>query len=215
VPSMIELLDLEHRYDQSLVLAVPGWRVAGGERWLVHGPSGSGKSTLLHIVAGLLLPSRGQVVVAGRALGEMAAAERDRFRGQRIGVVFQRFHLLGWLSALDNVRLAGQLAGMSGTPDRARGLLERLGLGDHLQARPAALSQGQRQRVAIARAVVNEPALVLADEPTASLDDEGADTVLALLEEQAASCGATLVVASHDRRLRSRFAHHLPVGGAP
>ncbi len=210
---MIQLRSLAYSYAGAAALVLDAWDAAAGEHWLVMGPSGSGKTTLLHLLCGLLRAAPGQVSVDGRDLGGLAPRELDRFRGARIGFVPQRFHLVGSLSVEQNLTLARSLAGLPPSPGRVREVLAAVGMGGRLRAMPHELSQGQAQRVAVARAVVNGPALVLADEPTSSLDDASARQVLDLLGEQARSCGATLVVATHDSRCKPAFERCLVLGG--
>ena len=202
---MFALTGIEHRFG-TFALRVPAWSVAPGERWLLAGPSGSGKSTLLHLLAGLLRPSLGSVVVGGQNIGELSDSALDRWRGRHVGFVPQRLHLLASLSVLDNLLLAQYLAGTPSDLATARAVLAALGVGDLALRMPATLSQGQAQRVAIARAAINRPALLLADEPTAALDDVNARAAAGLLAAQADAVGATLVVASHDGRIRDAFA---------
>ena len=204
---MFELEGVEHWYGTARVLAVDSWRAAAGDAWLLAGPSGSGKSTLLHVLAGLTTPTRGRVVVAGSDLGTLAPGPRDRWRGRSVGIVPQRLHLVGALRVFDNLRLAQTLAGLPSDDARIRAMLEAVHVGDLAHRYPRELSQGQAQRVAIARAVINRPALVLADEPTANLDDAHAAAALELLRAQAQEAGATLVVASHDARVRPLVPH--------
>jgi|SRR5688572_3895558 len=199
---MFALEGIEHRYGTTLALAVARWDAAAGEAWLLAGASGSGKSTLLHILAGLLRASRGRVVVADTDVASLGASAVDRWRGRTVGLVPQKLHLIGAVRVRDNLRLAQTLAGLRADDARIVALLEALQIGDLAQRFPRELSQGQAQRVAIARAVVNRPALVLADEPTANLDDAHAAAALELLRTQAIEAGATLVVASHDARVR-------------
>ena len=201
-----------HEYAGHPVLTLPRWQVAARTEALVVGPSGSGKSTLLHLIAGLLRPTRGRILVAGRDLADLEGAELDRFRGRTIGVVLQTLHLIRALSVRDNLRLAQALAGGAPDDQRIASLLDGLGLGAHLHARPEALSQGEAQRVAIARAVINRPPLILADEPTSALDDRSCLAVIELLRAQAAEAGATLVVVTHDARLRPHFGAPLDLG---
>lgn len=204
---MFELTGIEHRYGATRVLAVASWRAQGGEQWLLCGPSGSGKSTLLHILAGLTTPSAGRVVVAGQDLAALPGTARDRWRGRCVGLVPQKLHLVGAVSVADNLRLACTMAGQPVDEARIRALLEAVHVADLARRLPRELSQGQAQRVAIARAVINRPALVLADEPTANLDDAHAAAALELLRTQALEAGATLVVASHDARARPLLPH--------
>ena len=206
---MVEVENLEHGFGGQTVLELPSWRVGAGEHCLVVGRSGSGKSTLLHLLAGLAAPRGGTVRVAGQDLAALGSSARDRFRGRSVGLLLQSFHLLDTLSVFDNVRLARRLAGLPEDRARCREVLEDLGVAELGRARPSTLSHGQAQRVALARAVVNRPEVVLADEPTSALDDESCERVAALIEAEAARHGATLVVATHDSRLRGRFARSL------
>jgi len=204
---MFALTAIEHRYGAAVVLRVDAWQAGAGEHWLLAGASGCGKTTLLHILAGLTTPTAGTAVVGGTDLGTLRGAARDRWRGRTVGLVPQRLHLVGALDVRDNLRLARYLGGVPEDPARLRALLESVGVADLAHRYPRELSQGQAQRVAIARAVVNRPALVLADEPTANLDDAHAAAALDLLRGQALANGATLVVASHDARVRPLFPH--------
>jgi putative ABC transport system ATP-binding protein len=194
---------LDHRYSGRSVVRLDTLELAAGEHCALLGASGSGKTTLLHILAGILPPTAGSVRLDGEDL--YAPARDDRWRAQRIGVVPQKLHLIESLSALDNVRLAQSLLGRAddGAADRA---LTALALGEQRRRRPSRLSLGQQQRVAIARAVVNRPRLLLADEPTSALDDANARIAIDLLRSAADACGALLVVATHDARIRDRFA---------
>ncbi|MGB0954921.1 MAG: ABC transporter ATP-binding protein [Panacagrimonas sp.] len=198
-----------HDYGAAPVLVLDALSLAPSEQMLVMGPSGSGKSTLLHAIAGLLRPSQGEIHIAGQALTALSSRQLDRFRGQHIGIVFQRLHLLPALTVLQNLLWAQGLAGRSRDPAAAMQLLEKLGV-QHLAGRmPAQLSQGQAQRVAVTRALLSQPRLLLADEPTSSLDDVHAERTLTLLRTQAAEIGAALLVVSHDRRLRGQFDQQL------
>ncbi len=199
---MFELAQVTHRYGTTHAVSVPDWRADAGEAWLLAGPSGCGKSTVLHILAGLIVPAQGTVVVAGTDVRALSEGARDRWRGRTIGLVPQRLHLVGALDVRDNLRLAQSLPGLPPDDARITALLEAVGVADLAHRYPRELSQGQAQRVAVARAVVNRPALLLADEPTANLDDAHAAQALELLRAQAIEAGATLVVASHDQRVR-------------
>ncbi len=199
---MLAVKSLVHHYGTRVALRVDDFTLERGEHCALIGPSGSGKTTLLHVLAGILPPAAGEVRLDGEDLYRPARA--DRWRGARIGVVPQKLHLLGGLSALDNVRIAQYFAG--GVDDAAaRELLAALGLGERTGARPAELSLGEQQRVAIARAAVNRPRLLLADEPTSSLDDASAAAAVELLLAAAERVGSLLVVATHDARIRNRF----------
>ncbi len=163
------------------------------------GPSGSGKTTLLNLVGCLDRPTAGEVLIEGQATGELGHRALSRLRARRIGFIFQSFNLIPVLTAVENVELALQLAG-DDTDRRARAAaaLERVGIGDLLHRRPSQLSGGQQQRVAIARALVKEPAIVLADEPTANLDSATGARVLELMQELNAERGTTFLFSTHD-----------------
>jgi ABC-type lipoprotein export system ATPase subunit len=210
--SVFELRDVRHEYAGKEVLRVDAWGAQQGDQWLMLGPSGSGKTTLLHILAGILRPASGRAVVAGQDISGLLAGDLDRFRGCNIGIVLQRLHLLSSLTVAQNVLLAQYLAGVEQDSGRVREVLEGLDLADKADAYPHALSHGQAQRVAIARAVVNRPRLLLADEPTSNLDDARCAQALDLLLSQAAACGATLVIATHDQRVKARVSNHFQLG---
>ena len=211
---MFSLHGVRHAYNGLDVLNVQEWSASQGEHWLVLGPSGSGKSTLLHILAGLLRPSGGEVVVAGQRLNDLKPGELDRFRGQHVGIVLQQLHLVPTLSVEKNVLLAQYLAGVRQDRARVAEVLASVDLSAKASAYPHELSYGQAQRVAVARAVVNRPGLLLADEPTSNLDDERCMQTLDLLETQARTCDATLLIATHDQRIKARIAKHFNLSGA-
>jgi putative ABC transport system ATP-binding protein len=206
---MISVRGLAHRYGSTEVLRLPEWKVAQSERWLVLGPSGCGKTTLLHVIAGLIRPSEGEVDVSGESLRKLDGARLDRWRGATVGIVLQALHLMRHLSVRDNLRIAQYLAHAPQDDARIAETLGALGIADKAARRPAELSEGERQRVAVARAVVNRPKLLLADEPTANLDDGAAARGIELLLEQAGRHGATLVVATHDARVKQKFEKRL------
>ena len=212
---MFALHDVSHAYAGTEALRVPAWQAEQGAHWLLLGPSGSGKTTLLHVLAGILRPGAGSVSVAGQALAALSSAELDRFRGRNIGIVLQRLHLIASLTVMHNLLLAQQLAGMPQDRARAREALAGVGMDGRASAYPHQLSHGQAQRVAVARAVVNRPRLLLADEPTSNLDDTHCGQALYLLEAQAHACGATLVIATHDQRIRARISRHYQLGVRP
>ena len=198
-------LSYAHAPGGSALLTFPDVTIGRGETCAVVGPSGSGKTTLLHLIAGLLTPRAGSIHVAGQRMDTASQRERDRLRGRLIGIVLQQLRLVASLSALDNLLLAQSLAGHPADREAAVEKLVGLGLGHRLHHRPRELSQGEAQRVAIARATLGRPALLLADEPTSSLDDANAEIVLQLLTEQAVEHGAALLVVTHDARIRGRL----------
>lgn len=194
--------------EQRPILDIPSWSLAAGSQVLLRGVSGNGKTTLFNIVAGLLRPSKGSITLNQQSLYVLTESQRDPFRARHIGYVFQNHYLLAWLSALENVTMPlvyAKQVPQKHWKDRAMSLLERVGLADYANYRPAQLSTGQRLRVSIARALVNNPPLVLADEPTAALDPDTADTVIALIKTICQENNAMLVLASHDPSLSSHF----------
>jgi putative ABC transport system ATP-binding protein len=188
-------------------LADVSMSVAAGEVVAVMGPSGSGKSTLLNLIAGLDRPTAGTVTVAGRRIDSLGESALARFRARHVGIIFQFFNLLDDLTVEDNVLLPAQLAGASRRQARARAgaLLEQMGIADFRDTYPARMSGGQRQRVAIARALVNQPEVLLADEPTGALDTATGQEIGALLRSLAAA-GQTLVLVTHDPEMAERYA---------
>lgn len=200
---MLEVEDLTAGYAGRAVARLDGLSLANGEAALLTGGSGSGKSTLLLAIAGLAERHGGRAAIDGVDLGALGGRQRDKARARLVGFVFQDIHLVAGLTALENVLLAPYAAGVAQDTARALMLLERLGLAGFARRRSDRLSRGQAQRIAIARAVMLKPRLLLADEPTASLDDESCAAVAALLQESAAEAGAPLLIATHDSRLRS------------
>lgn len=197
---MIRLEGVEKRFSsrRGTVRALAGvdLTVEGGEFLVIRGPSGSGKSTLLLAAGGMLRPSAGRVIVLGEDLYALHPGARARFRSRNMGFVFQAYHLLPYLTVLENVLLARGEGAPAGRRERARELLERLGLGARIHHRPAELSMGERQRTALARALLERPPLLLADEPTGNLDPENAEAVFQRLAEYH-RVGGTVVVVTH------------------
>ena len=215
---LIELSDLRFRWRPSdpPVVDIPALHIAAGERVFIQGPSGSGKTTLLNLLGGLMVPQAGRIRVLGQELTEMSGSRRDAFRADHIGFVFQMFNLVPYLSVTENVTLPCRFS----THRRARAtqhaptveaeaerLLSHMHVGASVLAgRPAAeLSTGQQQRVAAARAFIGRPELIIADEPTSSLDADAHSAFLDLLFAEVADCGATIVYVSHDASLAASF----------
>ncbi|MBW2244008.1 MAG: ABC transporter ATP-binding protein [Deltaproteobacteria bacterium] len=212
---MVQITELSFRYgepergEQGFALRIDELRVAAGESVAFVGPSGSGKTTLLHLVAGILAPDAGHVLVAGEDLATLDDARRRAFRVAKIGLVFQEFELLDYLSVLDNILLPYRIHSIlrldGAARDRAGALAERLGIGDKLARRPGSLSQGERQRAAVCRSLVTGPSLLLADEPTGNLDPVNTGLVLDALFELTNESGATLLAVTHNLELLPRF----------
>lgn len=177
-----------------------------GEFVALRGASGAGKSTLLHLFGGLDIPNRGTVKFAGMNIAELSSRELARFRNEKVGYIFQGYHLLPELDALENVCLPARMAraDVAATEKRARELLTRVGLGERMDHRPTELSGGEQQRVSIARSLINSPELILADEPTGNLDSQTGEKIIDLLCEIQAERGVTLLIATHDMKVAAR-----------
>lgn len=201
------------------VMQLEKLEVAAGERIFLRGPSGSGKTTLLSLIAGIATPQQGKILFRDQDLVQWSGSRRDRWRADQLGIVFQLFNLLPYLSVLDNVLLGARFsaarsqraeAASGSVQQEATRLLSRLGLSQAICSRPAtALSVGQQQRVAVARALLGRPALLLADEPTSALDGEHRDQFIQLLIEEADAAGSALLFVSHDVTLAKHFSRTL------
>jgi len=207
---MLQLTDVAKRYSATgkQVAALDGvsMHLGDGEFAAVQGPSGCGKTTLLLICGGLLTPDAGTVVVGDTQLSTLSADQRARFRAGHIGFVFQQFHLIPYLSLLDNVLAAALPLRDPQARQRARGLIEQFGLGDRIHHTPAELSAGECQRVGLARAMLNSPDVILADEPTGNLDPESGEVVLQAFADFA-SRGGTVLMVTHNRDAAQRARH--------
>ncbi len=207
---MLRVSGLRFAYgDSGFRLAVPDFTARPGEKVALIGPSGSGKTTFLHLIAGIQTPDAGDVQYGEQSLVQMNAADRRRFRLTRLGLVFQQFELLEYLTVQDNIligcRLSRALPLTDARRQRARQLADEVGLGDKLRRMPGALSQGERQRVAICRALLSEPQVLLADEPTGNLDPPNKRRILQLLVDDVERRGTLLVAATHDHQLLDQF----------
>jgi putative ABC transport system ATP-binding protein len=210
----IEVKSLELIFERGKVrlkvLDIPHWRVERGEQFALFGPSGSGKTTFLNLLAGLLTPHSGRLKVCGHSLEGLPEAKRDRFRAQYIGYIYQSFNLLQGFTAAENVLLGMTFSPQKGDPNQAESLLSEVGLSHRLNFYPAQLSLGEQQRVAVARALANRPQLILADEPTGSLDPKNRDGVLKLLRDVCQKHGCTLVLVSHEKDVIAWFEKAIP-----
>jgi putative ABC transport system ATP-binding protein len=208
----IKLANIRFHYPERpdhTVLNIPQWSLKSAEQIFVHGPSGEGKSTLLSLISGIHTSNAGDVTVLGQCLNTMSNQQRDQFRAENIGYVFQQFNLMPYLNAIDNVLLATQFSSQKHTvalKDEIKNLFNELNISDKDWSRPAReLSIGQQQRVAIARALINKPQLLIADEPTSSLDEANKNTFMQLLMPMVTKNKMTLLFVSHDLSLSNYF----------
>tara|TARA_Y100000782_G_C10185904_1_gene266518 strand:- start:2321 stop:2926 length:606 start_codon:yes stop_codon:yes gene_type:complete len=197
------------QYSEANQFRFPDIELSEGEDLLIMGESGVGKTTLLHLIAGVLKPQSGSVELSGVRIHELSTAKKDRFRGRHIGLVFQRPHFVQALSLKDNLALVQYLAGEKPNSSRIREVLNSLGIEHKMNEKPNRLSIGEQQRASIALAVMNHPDIILADEPTSSLDDKNCNRVVELLKQQALSSNAQLIVITHDNRLKPHFQNKL------
>ena len=206
---MINVAGLSFSYSQAPPITFPSFSLNTGEHCLLLGESGSGKTTLLHLLGGLLRGYSGNIQLNGTELSSLSEVALDKFRGKNIGFIFQKNHLISALSVERNVLMAPFLAGMPVNQSHANQILKELGLEEKRKSPIINISVGQAQRVAIARAVMNNPSMILADEPTSALDDKNCDRVINLLLEIATKHKSTLVVATHDQRLKDKIKNQI------
>lgn len=212
---MLIIENLSAGYSKKAIAAIPLLHLAGGETCVLVGASGSGKTTLLMAIAGLANIISGEIILANQKVTELKGRALDRFRGRNIGFIFQDLHLLPSLSTLDNLLLAAFAAGIKQDKAMALEILDRLGLAERAYQGAGTLSRGEAQRAAIGRAMLLRPKLILADEPTASLDDLACANVLELLQQTAIETNAALIIATHDSRARKRFDRQILVEQLP
>ena len=205
---MIKTESLKFSYDGEKYFDFPDINLVSGEDLLIIGNSGIGKTTLLHLLAGILKPESGLINVSGIDISKFSDTELDKFRGDNIGIVFQKPHFISSLTINENLKLAQYLSN-SKTSGDAKKILESLNIKDKYQQKPNQLSEGEKQRASIALALINSPSLILADEPTSSLDDFNCDNVIKLLKKQAKDHKAQLIVITHDARLKKHFKNNL------
>lgn len=202
---MIRTQNLVFQYNTETQFHFPDLQCKAGEALLITGNSGKGKTTLLHLLGGLLKPTSGIVSVDEVDICQLSSKKLDHFRGQNIGLILQKAHFIASLNVLENIELASWLTDKTKKRKKAEELLSLLGMGNFASKLPSQLSIGQQQRVSIARALINEPKLLLADEPTSSLDDENAEIVANLLADLSKKYNAALIIVTHDQRLKDRF----------
>lgn len=201
----VEVRNLAFAFAEQEVLSIERFSLQEKQSCAIMGPSGCGKSTFVHLIAGLLTPSRGSIQVLGQDLSLLSESARDRYRGQHIGFIFQRFHLFPALTVWDNLVLAQRLSRRPSDTSHLKHLLSQLGLSQFERRKPEHLSHGQAQRVAVARALAHSPSIVIADEPTSALDDQNAQDTLTLLRSESERLGAALIVVTHDHRVRGHL----------
>ncbi len=207
---MLKLENIKKNYrqpdgEQVEILDVPEFKIDPAEQVVLIGPSGCGKSTMLHIIAGIVHPTSGKVFIDDVELTKFSEAGRDRVRADKLGYVFQTFNLLPGFSALENVMLGMTFASDKKDPERARHLLDRVGLSHRLHNKPGALSVGEQQRVAVARALANRPVLLLADEPTANIDPKNQQHIIELVRETAREEKTALLLVTHSMDVANQF----------
>ncbi len=202
---MLKSESITFSYDNSCHFSFPNIHLDEGENLLILGDSGVGKTTLIQILAGLLRPTSGIVELNGTKFKDLGSKELDQFRGANIGMIFQRPYFVRNLNILDNLLFSLYLSKNKQDKNSAVELLEKIGLADKLNKKPYQLSQGEQQRAAMALAVIKKPNLILADEPTSSLDDSNCQKIVTLIQEQAAETNAKLIIITHDYRLKSQF----------
>jgi putative ABC transport system ATP-binding protein len=206
---MISTKNITFSYNKDQNFIMPDLFCQAGSTILVTGNSGKGKTTYLHILAGMLQPNSGEILIDNTDFTNLKGSKADKFRGKNIGVVFQKSHFIASLSVLENLEMASWLAIGKKHTKRAKELLNKLDILEQAHKQPSQLSVGQQQRVSIARALMNEPKVLLADEPTSSLDDKNADNVIELLESLSKEYKAALIIVTHDSRIKAKFTNQI------
>ena len=207
--TIISFEDVTFSYQAGQSLQFPNVNIQKGNTTLVLGQSGVGKTTCLHLMAGLMKPKSGSIVINGSSIAQMTQSELDAFRGKNVGVIFQQNHFIAALNVLENIEMSQYLSGGKKDSVFCKELLKRLDISDKWNKKTTALSQGERQRVAIARSLAARPPIILADEPTSALDDTNTTEVFKLLKDQADFLGSTLVIVTHDNRLKDLVPYHI------
>jgi len=206
---MLTCSDLTFEYNNQKKFSFPSFSCAEGDTLLILGNSGSGKTTLLHLLALLLQPKGGSIQINKQEFANLSPKEAAKMRATHLGIIYQKSHFVSSLSVLDNLLLANYLADRAQSTEQAIKLAKSLGFYDLLDKPTSHLSGGEQQRVSIARALMNNPEVILADEPTSNLDDENCEKVINLLENQSKNIGASLVIVTHDQRLKDKFSNKI------
>lgn len=206
---MLKTTNLSYTYESGQELSFPDIDLKAEEHLLVIGPSGAGKTTFLYLMAGLLPAHTGTVRISDKELSSLTRHKMDQFLGEHIGLIFQQYHFVKSLNVYDNLRLRLSFPKNKTDKQRIYEIAERLGLTDQLQKEVSQLSQGQQQRVSIALGLIHKPKIIFADEPTANLDDVNCGKVISLLKEEAKISKSTLVIITHDLRVKSHFKNHI------
>jgi len=206
---MLQTVSLFHQYKGTQRFDFPDINCNPSETILVLGKSGVGKTTLLHILAGILMPKGGEVHINNKSLYNLSGNQLDKFRGQNIGLVFQKPHFVQSISAEENLLLSQKVAGQPIDRKSVSNLFDKLNISGRKNAKAFQMSQGEQQRLSIARALINKPKVILADEPTSALDDDNCNNVISLLQQQAIDVNASLVIVTHDNRLKNIFSNYI------
>lgn len=201
----LQTQNIVYQYTEQKSFRFPDLKLESGGSALLLGPSGSGKSTYLHVLSGLLPPQGGMVKIAGKELYELNNRQRDHFRGAQLGIVFQQNYFLPYLNISENLALAARYRQVANPAEEIMSILKRLQIEHIAKQKPADCSVGEQQRASLARALMGKPAVVLADEPTSALDDANTEITIQLLKEQVAAKNASLLIVTHDQRLKSAF----------
>jgi putative ABC transport system ATP-binding protein len=204
---MLTTNELVFSYNTKNQFVFPDITCNKGEHWLIMGASGCGKTTLMHLLSGLLKPHKGSITINGTEINQLKAADADRFRGKEIGIVFQKHYFIQSLTVAENISISRFLTNQSVKYEEIDNILQQLNLSAKLKSKPSELSQGELQRLSIARAIINSPSVILADEPTSSLDNANCTEAVLLLKQVAALNNSVLLVVSHDQRLLPYFDH--------
>lgn len=206
---MISTTNITFSYNKEQLFHLPDLYCEAGNTILITGDSGKGKTTYLHILAGLLKPTTGSIEINKTNIVALSERKNDAFRGENIGIVFQKSHFISALTVLENLAMASWLATGKKNTTRAKKILEQLDIVSHANKLPNQLSIGQQQRVSIARALMNDPKVLLADEPTSSLDDKNAEKVIQLLTSLSKEYKAALIIVTHDNRIKEKFSNRI------